>query len=378
MSNALLKLFAGVALCLLAAVAAYSSLSGSGLGDYGSFILAGQAYEQGLDPYGVHEGLAQESGLDLGFDDRPYSPNLNTPISIYPFRLLAYADPGVTRFGLRFVSGVVYVAACLALMRAYPWQRRPLAVLWLVAGAGFWYTLWLGQIYVLLFGAGLGGWLLLEKGQNPVLAGVLIGVTVAIKPNFAVWPLFLLLAGHGRPALSAAVTAALISAVPFLLEGPSIYMQWLAAARDYSRAAIAANGSLVGSAARLGFEPAGYALAGVLTLAGAVYAWRTRPGVMEASSIALVVTLLAGPLTWLGYTLFALPLLLSRHWRRWELAVAATLVIPAGLSALSGEIHLAGMVILGGLLAGDALRRQGAASEVELLRSPVVAAGEAA
>ncbi|HLG10601.1 MAG TPA: glycosyltransferase family 87 protein, partial [Dehalococcoidia bacterium] len=331
-----------------------------------------------LDPYGVHEGLVEESGLNLGFDDRPYSPNLNPPVSIYPFRLLAGADPDVTRFGLRAVSAVVYVAACLALMRAYPWQRRPLAVLWLIAGAGFWYTLWMGQIYVLLFGAGLGAWLLLEKGQSPVLAGVLIGVTVAVKPNFALWPLMLLLAGHGRPALWAGITALLISAVPFVIEGPSIYGQWLDAARHYSRGAIAANGSLVGSAARLGFEPAGYALAGLLTLAGAVYAWRLRPGPMEASAATLIVTLLAGPLTWLGYTLFALPVLMSRQWRGWELAVGATLVVPAGLTAAAGEVHLAGMLVLGGLVAGDAVRSRRTESEVEPSRSPALTVREAA
>jgi hypothetical protein len=378
MRRVFFKVFAGVALCLITAVTAYSSLSGAGLYDYGSFILAGQASEKGLDPYGVHEGLVEESGLNLGFDDRPYSPNLNPPVSIYPFRLLAGADPDVTRFGLRAVSAVVYVAACLALMRAYPWQRRPLAVLWLIAGAGFWYTLWMGQIYVLLFGAGLGAWLLLEKGQSPVLAGVLIGVTVAVKPNFALWPLMLLLAGHGWPALWAGITALLISAVPFVIEGPSIYGQWLDAARHYSRGAIAANGSLVGSAARLGFEPAGYALAGVLTLAGAVYAWRLRPGRMEASAAALTVTLLAGPLTWLGYTLFALPVLMSRQWRGWELAVGATLVVPAGLTAAAGEVHLAGMLVLGGLVAGDAVRSRRTESEVEPSRSPALTVREAA
>jgi hypothetical protein len=369
MHRALVEVCASVALCLITATLAYSSLSGPGLYDYGSFILAGQASEKGLNPYGVHEALVGESGLNLGFDNRAYSPNLNPPVSIYPFRLLASTDPGVTRYGLRAVSAVVYVAGCLALMRAYPWQRRPLAVLWLIAGAGFWYTLWMGQIYVLLFGTGLGAWLLLEKGQNPVLAGVLIGVTVAVKPNFALWPLLLLLAGHGRPAVWAGITALLISAIPLVVEGPSIYGQWLDAARHYSRGALAANGSLVGTAARLGFEPAGYALAGALTLAGAVYARRMRPGVKEASAMALLVTLLAGPLTWLGYTLFALPVLMSRRWRCWELAVGATLVVPAGLTAAAGEVHLAGMLLLGGLVAGDAIRSRRTVAEVEPSRS---------
>jgi hypothetical protein len=377
MGASLLRAGVCLLLCLLTALAAYTSLSNAGLGDYGSFILAGKADEQGLDPYGVYPELVEETELNLGFD-RPYSPNLNPPISLYPFRLLSGADPDVSRFALRAVSGVVYVAACVALMRAYPWQRRPLTVLWLIAGAGFWYTLWMGQVYVLLFGAGLGAWLLLEKGQSPVLAGVLIGVTVAVKPNFVVWPLLLLLAGQGRPALWAGVTALLISAIPFIIEGPGIYGEWIDAARSYSRGAIAANGSLVGTAARLGIEPAGYVIAATLTLAGAVYAWRVRPDVMQASGIALVLTLLAGPLTWLGYTLFALPVLLARHWRSWEIAAAATLVVPVWFTAASGEIHLAGLLILGGLLASDVLRKQHAAVEAEPSRAAAIAVSEAA
>jgi hypothetical protein len=371
----LFQTLAGFALLLIAALGSYAALSDSGLGDYASFVLAGEAHNRGWNPYASHAGLANELGLTLGFEDRLYSPNLNPPLSVYPFALLADVDPDVSRLWLRVVSGGVYLAACLGLLRAYPWQRRPLIVLWLLALAGFWYTLWMGQIYILLFGAGIGAWLLLERGQNPILAGVLIGVTVAIKPNFAVWPLLLLLAGHGRPALWCGVTALLISAVPLIIEGPGIYGQWLDAARDYSRGDIAANGSLAGSAARLGFEPAGYALGAAVAVVAAVYARRLRPAAVEASGVALVVALLAGPLTWLGYTLFALPVLLSRRWGPWEVAVAASLVVPWGVVA-SGEVHLAGTVVLGGLLASDAMRSSasGAATEKTMQAATLKAA----
>lgn len=338
-------------LCLLIALGASAALRPDrGLLDFGAFVMAGEAHRRGLDPYEVHAGLADESGLDFGVEDRPYSPNLNPPISLYPFSLLSEVDAVSARDALNAVSALLFAGACLFMLRAYPWQRRPLIVLWLLALAGFWYTLWLGQLYAGLFALVLTAWLLLERGHNVLLAGVLIGLTVAIKPNFALWPLLLLLAGHGRPALVATVTALAVTAVPLLLEGPSVYAQWLEAAREYPRAAISANASLFGTAERLGLPPLGYLLSAVAVAACAAFVWRMRPSPLQTSSLGIVLTLLVGPLSWVGYTLFMLPVLLSRRWGRWELAIAASMLLPAGLGFPAPELRLAGIALLGGVI----------------------------
>jgi hypothetical protein len=64
-----------------------------------------------------------------------------------------------------------------------------------------------------------------------------------------------------------------------------------------------------------------------------------------------------------GYTLFMLPLLLSRRWSRWEVAVAATMLVPAGLGWPAGELRLAGIVMLSGLVLHDTLRARRAEAE---------------
>jgi hypothetical protein len=326
------------------------------LRDFATFVQAGKAYEQGSNPYVRYQEPDPAAGIEPGTSLATGSPNLNPPISIYPFRLLADADPFAARNGLGAVSALIYAGACVLLLKAYPWQRRPLIMLWLLAVAGFWYTLVLGQIYVPLFALGLGALLLIERGRSLLWAGVLAGLVVAIKPNFAIWPLFLLLAGHRKLALTAIAVAAAVSAVPLLLEGPEIYSQWLEAARAYPRAAIAINASMFGLATRLGIPEVGHVVTAGIIAVGAFYAWRWRLTAREASHWAVMLTLFVGPLTWVGYTLFMLPLLLSRRWARWELAIAATMLVPAGLGWPTGEVRLAGIVMLSGLVLNDTLQ----------------------
>jgi hypothetical protein len=92
-----------------------------------------------------------------------------------------------------------------------------------------------------------------------------------------------------------------------------------------------------------------------------------------------MLTLFVGPLTWVGYTLFMLPLLLSRRWSRWEVAVAATMLVPAGLGWPAGELRLAGIAMLSGLVLNDTLqaRRAEARAPVEAVPT-LTAAREAA
>ena len=123
--------------------------------------------------------------------------------------------------------------------------------------AGFWDTLALGQIYMPLVLAGASAWLLLERGEG-AWAGFLMGLVVAMKPNFLVWPVLLLLSGHRLPALVSVATAAAISAIPLIVFGPEVYRQWLELiASDVDRAAFLTNASLAGLTARIGHGTVG-------------------------------------------------------------------------------------------------------------------------
>jgi len=381
MRPGLVRAAIAVVLCVLIAFAAvYTLRPNRNLRDFTTFVQAGRAYEQGLNPYVLYQDVDEAPGIPPGTPVERGSPNLNPPISVYAFRAIANLDPVSVRNGLNLVSALIYAGVCVALLKAYRWQRRPLIVLWLLALSGFWYTLLLGQIYMPLFALGLAALLFIERGRNLLWTGLLIGLVVAIKPNFAIWPLFLLLAGHRKIALAAVGVAAAISVIPLVLEGPGIYSQWLDAARAYPRAAIAPNAAMFGVATRLGVPAFGYVIAAALVGAGAFYAWRARLTVREASGWSVMLTLLVGPLTWVGYTLFMLPLLLSRRWARWELAVAATMVVPGGLGWPAGEVRLAGIVILSALLVNDALSARRTGSDAVSLEetTPIAVVSNAA
>ncbi|PWC28390.1 glycosyltransferase family 87 protein [Teichococcus aestuarii] len=373
------------ALCLLLLPLIVWSLARAlptpGLLDYGSFIASGRAASEGLDPYGIYP-LTFHVALP-GFES--WNPNLNPPAALPLFQLLGLLDP---HQGFRLwwsISVLCYVATILLLVRRQgSGDGRWLAALWAFALAGFWDTLVLGQIYLPLVLSAAAAWLLLDRGRG-LAAGVAIGLVVAVKPNFAVWPVLLFLSGYYRPAVSAGVTALLLSLLPVLLYGPEVYQQWFAVlAAEGNRAVFLTNASLAGLLQRGGLgafaAPAGALVLGALAL----WAWRCRPSLAQASALGLVGALLASPLAWVHYTLFLLPVFLLRP-LNWALSLAAALLLipvpwvlafmgsPAWVQATFGSIYgwavllclvgaIAGMECRAG--GGRRLRRQAASADL--------------
>jgi hypothetical protein len=201
-----------------------------------------------------------------------------------------------------------------------------LRVAWVFASAPFWETVSLGQIYGLLGLVSVWGWVLVER--RPLLSGVLIGVVAAFKPNFLVWPGLLLVAGYGRAAVSAAVTAAGLGVLAAAVFGPGVYGSWLGAiSRDPANPQVA-NAAVAGLLVRIGAGGVAPIVEG-LGLAGlAVLAWRCRPSARRVSSLALIGLLMFSPLAWVGYGLFLLPLFFERAWTPLLALAAALLLIP--------------------------------------------------
>ncbi|MCZ0963752.1 glycosyltransferase family 87 protein [Paracoccus benzoatiresistens] len=300
-------------------------VSPHGLWDFGAFVASGRAAAEGLDPYGIYP-LTPHVVLP-GFE--AWNPNLNPPVSALLFQLFDLAEPERSLRAWLWISVACYAAAVLLLVRRYGEGVEGLLIaIWAFGLAGFWDTLFLGQIYLPLLLMAVGAWLLLER-KELVWSGILIGLVVSMKPNFLVWPVLLFLSGHRQPALISGIVAALVSLVPLVIMGPEVYRQWLnLVASDGERAFFLTNASLSGLAARAGIPGAGVALGAVLLLALAAWAFRQRPGLVAASSAALVASVLASPLGWIHYTLFLLPVLLH-HWTRWPMwVVGALLVVP--------------------------------------------------
>jgi len=364
----------GLALALLSVLAIASELPRvlprDWLWDLGSFIASGEAARQGLNPYGVYPLTFRV--ILPGFE--AWNPNLNPPISALLFQPLGLAEPRLMFRIWWWISVALYALTVFLLLRDYKGAPRLLMAVWAFALAGFWDTLLLGQIYIPLVLAGVSGWLLLERGRH-VAGGVLIGLVVAMKPNFAVWPALLLLSGAFAPALASFVTVAVVSAVPLVVFGPEIYRQWLELlASDQERAFFLTNVSLTGLASRAGLPALGLVLSALLLAASALWALRWRPRVTSAGAIGIVVSLLASPIAWIHYTLFLLPVIL----RRWDLngirLVALLLIVPvpfviaqfgrpAWTQFTIGSLYNWAMILCLVVLAADEVRRRQAPAQ---------------
>lgn len=302
-----------------------SALPTPGLLDYGSFVASGRAAAEGSNPYAIHP-LTFHVVLP-GFES--WNPNLNPPVSLPLFELFDRVPP---HQGFRLwwsFSALCYVAAAGLLVRRYGGERPLVLALWAFALAGFWDTLVLGQIYLPLVLAAVGAWLLLDR-DRPVAAGLLIGLVVAVKPNFLVWPALLFLAGHVRAPVTAGITAAALSLVPVLIYGPDVYLQWIElVVSDEDRAVFLTNASFAGLALRAGLAGLDKAL-GLALLAGlALWAWSRKPPALRASALGLVGAILASPIAWVHYTLFLLPVFFSiRPMPPASRAAAVLLIVP--------------------------------------------------
>lgn len=315
--------------------------------DFGSFFASGRAAAEGQDPYGIYPLTFKVEYPTLGI---VAAPNLNPPISVPIFRALAGFDPQAAFYAWYAVALALYLLIVWLLLRAYP-RRGLLRLAWALGLAGLWHTLELGQVYVHLLLIATLAWLALERGRS-ILAGVLIGLLVAIKPSLAVWPLLLLLGGHWTVALMAGGVAALLSLVPVVLYGPGIYLGWLRASNSFTGMLLPGNSSLPAIAARLGLPWLGPVLAAGLVLGIAALVWRRRPPALAVSGLGIVASLLASPITWVGYTLLVLPILYGRRWSLPLRAAAVILAIPFPMIERWFQVSPVHFVVLGSLYGG--------------------------
>jgi glycosyl transferase family 87 len=305
------------------------------LADFGSFVAAARAAGQHLDPYARNYPLVYREPLPEVGQFVTY-PNLNPPASIPFFHvLLSQGDPAMLCLVWRYTSLAVYIGVVLYLVWRYPQTITRRRVAWAMSLGGLWYSLWLGQVYCFLLPLCVLAWELL-RSRRPVAAGAFIGLLVAMKPSFAVWPLFLLLVSGYAAVLSTAVSFSAVSLLPILLYGSGIYPQWLAVSRDQTLLpyAMIGNSSLGGLAAFFDLPRLGMAASVMMLVVLACLVARKRPTTTDTSALAIIGALLASPVTWPGYTMFLLPALLTRRWNRLVQVSAAILAVPVMITKL--------------------------------------------
>jgi hypothetical protein len=156
----------------------------------------------------------------------------------------------------------------------------------------------------------LAWWALRERKW--FAAGVSIGLVCAIKPNFLVWPGLLLAGRSKKTGFTAIATTAMVSAIPLILQGPTLFRQWIAACRRFNGFELPGNSSLLAIFSRAGIPKAGLSITVLMLIAATVWVAITKPESLYASEIGILASLFAGPISWLGYTILLIPAIYGR------------------------------------------------------------------
>jgi len=279
--------------------------------DFPAFHASGTALLQGRNPYAA----TGPTGL----------PNMNPPTLLPLFSVLARLELETGYRVLQILSLLIVVASLIYLRRTSSVSSF-LRSLWFMSATSVWYSIVIGQIYALLLPLVLISSDL--TGRRRWLAGgVFLGVLVACKPNLAVWPATLLIAGYWQVALAAGLVAGLCVAVPALAYGPAIYTEWLSTTREYTvLIAQCTNVSFSGIATNAGVPSLGWVLSIASLCAFALWAFITRPQAEQIAAPAIAISILAAPLGWVSYTLLLLPSIVAME-RSWRLHIAAAILL---------------------------------------------------
>ena len=323
--------------------------------DFGSFYASGLKLQNGENPYDPNS----EYIFEINFTEIQAGGkmvNLNPPISVVLFRMLSQFEPHRALAIWQIISALLYAGSILLLGIHYRSHLSLPRFVWAFMLAGFWHTIILGQIYILLLAFAVIGWIALQRRQF-LLAGVMIGLLIAVKPNFAIWSLFLLVAGYAVTFVASLATALLISFIPLVFYGSKIYMQWLdASALSRETLIMPGNNSILGLTSRFGDSSMliGIALSAVLVVVLLVLLKRSGINELEppeqASALGILASILASPISWTGYTILLLPIFFSL--RRWSLPVvvsAAILSVPFAIVLQLHQTSFLNFVIFGWL-----------------------------
>jgi hypothetical protein len=324
---------------------------------FASYWASGSQLAAGRDPFALTRDVwvfKTKSGLTVE------DVNLNSPIFLPICRLFNLLP-------LRQAAIVWSVLTTGAFLTGIIWMNRVAKVHWAKAAWAFlflpvWDSLIIGQNYALIFLMALLLWFGIRTNKTMV-AAIALGLLVAFKPNFAVVVPILFVAEHRRLSVMAGIAAVIFFALPVLLYGPDLYVNWFAALARDNHWVFTTTVSLPSYFRRLGAGAVGNAIAAIVFLASLAVVWRKRPNVELTMMLGLVVSILVSPLAWFHYLLVLLPFLVSRTWTAATTigAVALVLLQPTivlyamgkGLvimATLGGAMLLATLFLMAGIL----------------------------
>ncbi len=287
-----------------------------------------------------HSAVALTHGADI-YKTPAKLTNLNPPLlTLLLTPLAGFSSLTAYRIFAAFTL-VLVVAAVLAVARELRLRRgaTALVVLAVLASSPLHGTLVLGQIYPLLLVGLVAGWIAERRGR-PVVAAVIFGITVALKPSLA--PLLLLPAVQRRwvPLRAGLVAAAAATLLGVLVAGPSSGLEWLRIAVSEPVPDTVDNASLPGLAVRFAVPSVLGTLLGAVVLVGTL-AWvgRNRERIDPAGTVPWAVVaagLLVSPISWHNYLMLLWPgVLVLIALRQGAIAAVAlsVIVIPVSWNA---------------------------------------------
>ena len=319
--------YAAASAVVLAAALVYTTFLNTsapdGLKVFGSFWASGWAAAHHLNPYAVYP-LTWIFKLP-GHPGKVVDLNLSPPALLPLCEALARFSPNVAVKIWTLLSAGLFIGCGALLVREYRETIQHRQILWFLLARATLNTLGLGQDYALFVALAVGAWLLLER-KREIVAGILLGLLIAAKPNYALWALLLVFCGRWRAAAVGAAVAAALSALPLVLYGPGIYGEWMRAVAGDPHWFFPNEVSIPGFATRMGHRMAGEAVAaGLLAAAIGMVAWK-RSSLRNASGVALSVGMLASPLAWYHYSLLLAGPLLRERWD-WALSLFLLLLM---------------------------------------------------
>jgi arabinofuranan 3-O-arabinosyltransferase len=258
-----------------------------------------------------HSAVALVSGGDI-YATPAKLTNLNPPLLTVLLVPFAWLD-ALTAYRVWVGLCVLMVVGSLLLV-ARELRLRPAPVVFVtgavLASSPLHGTLVLGQIYPVLLLGLTAGWLAERRGR-PVLAAVLFGITVSLKPSLA--PVLLLYAAQRRwaPLRAGVASAVVASLVGVAVCGPASGLDWLHIAFSSPVPDTVDNASLPGLAVRLGLSPKFGLVAGVLVLAGTLVVLARHRRRVDPAGTAVWAVLAAGlllsPIAWHNYLMLLWP-----------------------------------------------------------------------
>jgi hypothetical protein len=190
------------------------------------------------------------------------------------------------------------------------------------------------------------------KSKRELLAGIFLGLLIAIKPNFIFWAVLLLVGGNWKVFLSAAISAATISTIPLFTDGFLIYQQWLTASSLFTPKLLLfpGNNSFQGLTSRVGHVNIGIILSALVAFVISWHVFKTKPAVSIVNRLGVVVSLLISPIAWTGYTLMVLPIFFEKHKLKWDIILSSAIFsIPVMFSLVLFQTNFPNFIIFGWL-----------------------------